>query len=98
MFNVGLSNYIVLKLEDLKKYDASGKVAIINYHIEGLGIQHHHIPFSVASYLETINVGTNMYSSSAMEIILTVYDWNGSKNHYRPASIIMSSCTITLQY
>ncbi len=52
----------VLKLEDLKKYDASGKVVIVNYYFEGLGIPHHHIPFSVASYLETINVGTNMYS------------------------------------
>lgn len=74
----------VLKLEDLKKYDASGKEVIVNYYFAGLGMPHEHIPFSVASYLETINVGTNMYSSSVMEIILTVYDWNGSKNHYRP--------------
>lgn len=74
----------VLKLEDLKKYDASGKEVIIDYYFDGLGKPDDHIPFSVASYLETINVGTNMYSSSVMEIILTVYDWNGSKNHYLP--------------
>ena len=74
----------VLKLEDLKKYDASGKKVIADYYFAELGKECDHIPFSVASYLETINVGTNMYSTSVMEIILTVYDWNGSKNHYRP--------------
>lgn len=84
--NCSMWDYLttVLKLEDLKMYDASGKKVVIDYYFPDLGEKHDHIPFSVASYLETINVGTNMYSSSVMEIILTVYDWNGSKNHYRP--------------
>jgi len=73
----------VFQLKDLNIKNEHGEV-IINYYFEGLGKEDDNIPFSVASYLETVNVGTNMYSSSVVEIVLTIYDWNGSKNHYRP--------------
>lgn len=37
---------------------------------------------AVAVYLETINVGSNMYLVGIVEMVIAVYDWNGSKNPY----------------
>jgi monoamine oxidase len=42
------------------------------------------LPWSVASYLETSNVGTGMYAVSFVEMVIAVYDWGGSKDPYRP--------------
>lgn len=42
------------------------------------------LPYNIASYLETLNVGTGMYSVSFVEMVLASYDWDGSKNSYDP--------------
>jgi monoamine oxidase len=42
------------------------------------------LPWSVASYLETTNVGTGMYSVSFVEMVIAVYDWGGSNDPYHP--------------
>jgi len=40
------------------------------------------LSYNVASYLETLNAGTGMYSVSFVEMVIAVYDWGGSKNPY----------------
>jgi len=42
------------------------------------------LPWSVASFLETTNVGSGMYGVSFVEMVIAVYDWGDSKNPYRP--------------
>lgn len=61
----------VFKLEDLGEY-----------YDPKMGEKHHHLPYSVASYLETLNVGTGMYAVSFVEMVLALYDWEGSMNPY----------------
>jgi monoamine oxidase len=63
----------VFKLEDLGEY-----------YDHKMGKKDHHLPYNVASYLETLNVGTGMYAVSFVEMVLAVYDWDGSKNPYKP--------------
>jgi monoamine oxidase len=55
------------------------------YYDPEMGNPEDSLPFSVASYLETTNVGSGMYSVSFVEIILAAYDWGGSKDPYRPS-------------
>ncbi len=52
------------------------------YYNPEMGAKTEHLPYNIASYLETLNVGTGMYSVSFVEIILASYDWDGSKNSY----------------
>ncbi len=54
------------------------------YYRPELGPKDANLPFNVASYLETLNVGTGMYSVSFVEMVIAVYDWGGSKNSYNP--------------
>ena len=54
------------------------------YYDPAMGSKTDHLPYNVASYLETLNVGTGMYSVSFVEMILATYDWDGSKNSYDP--------------
>ncbi|MEM7084907.1 MAG: FAD-dependent oxidoreductase [Bacteroidota bacterium] len=52
------------------------------YYDEAMGDPTSNLPYNVASYLETLNVGTGMYSVSFVEMVIAVYDWGGSKNPY----------------
>lgn len=52
------------------------------YYDEAMGEPTANLPYNVASYLETLNVGTGMYSVSFVEMVIAVYDWGGSKNPY----------------
>ena len=52
------------------------------YYNPAMGKKTDGLPYSIASYLETLNVGTNMYAVSFVEIVLASYDWDGSKNSY----------------
>lgn len=52
------------------------------YYDPRMGDKADHLSYNVASYLETMNVGTGMYSVSFVEMVLAVYDWNGSLNPY----------------
>ncbi|WP_299764583.1 FAD-dependent oxidoreductase [uncultured Dokdonia sp.] len=61
----------VFKLEDLEEY-----------YDPKMGKKKDHLPYNVASYLETLNVGTGMYSVSFVEMVLALYDWEGSMNPY----------------
>ncbi len=47
-----------------------------------LGQKSELLPWSVASYLETTNVGTNMDLVSFVEMVIAVYDWGGSIDPY----------------
>lgn len=55
------------------------------YYDEAMGDPTANLPYNVASYLETLNVGTGMYSVSFVEMVIAVYDWGGSKNPYDPS-------------
>ena len=50
------------------------------YYDKKMGNKSDHLSYNVTSYLETTNVGTGMYSVSFVEMVLAVYDWNGSLN------------------
>ncbi len=52
------------------------------YYNPAMGEKSENLPYNVASYLETLNVGTGMYSVSFVEMVIAVYDWGGSKNPY----------------
>lgn len=52
------------------------------YYDPQMGDKSDHLSYDVTSYLETLNVGTGMYSVSFVEMVLAVYDWNGSLNPY----------------
>lgn len=52
------------------------------YYSPELGNKKDLLPWSVANYLETTNVGTNMDLVSFVEMVLAVYDWNGSLDPY----------------
>lgn len=52
------------------------------YYDPAMGAKSDFLPWSVASFLETTNVGTGMYSVSFVEMVIAVYDWGGSKNPY----------------
>ena len=52
------------------------------YYDKDMGDPDDHLPYSVASYLETTNVGTGMYAVSFVEMVIAVYDWGGSLNPY----------------
>ncbi|WP_052158232.1 flavin monoamine oxidase family protein [Lacinutrix jangbogonensis] len=52
------------------------------YYDPEMGEKSDFLPYNIASYLETLNVGTGMYSVSFVEIVLATYDWLGSKNPY----------------
>jgi monoamine oxidase len=54
------------------------------YYDPAMGAKSDFLPWSVASFLETTNVGTGMYSVSFVEMVIAVYDWGGSKNPYDP--------------
>jgi len=55
------------------------------YYQPAMGAKTDCLPYNVASYLETLNVGTGMYSVSFVEMVIAVYDWGGSKNPYDKA-------------
>jgi len=55
------------------------------YYDPAMGAKTDNLPYNVASYLETLNVGTGMYSVSFVEMVIAVYDWGGSKNPYDPS-------------
>jgi monoamine oxidase len=52
------------------------------------------LPWAVASYLETTNVGTGMYAVSFVEMVIAVYDWGGSKDPYRPGDSAIYMLTV----
>jgi len=52
------------------------------YYDPAMGAKSAFLPWAVASYLETTNVGTGMYSVSFVEMVIAVYDWGGSKDPY----------------
>ncbi len=52
------------------------------YYNPEMGAKSDNLPYGVISYLETLNVGTGMYSVSFVEMVLATYDWSGSKNPY----------------
>lgn len=52
------------------------------YYQPEMGAECEKLPFSIASYLETTNVGTGMYGVSFVEMVIAVYDWGGSLNPY----------------
>lgn len=54
------------------------------YYDPKMGAPCENLSFNIASYLETVNVGTGMYSVSFVEMVIAVYDWDGSKNSYDP--------------
>ncbi|WP_321813934.1 MULTISPECIES: FAD-dependent oxidoreductase [unclassified Paraburkholderia] len=54
------------------------------YYDPAMGAKSDLLPWSVANYLETTNVGSGMYSVSFVEMVIAVYDWGGSKDPYRP--------------
>jgi monoamine oxidase len=62
----------VFKLADLEEY----------YDPE-MGAPCENLSYNLASYLETVNVGTGMYSVSFVEMVIAVYDWDGSKDYYQ---------------
>ena len=53
-----------------------------DYYQPAMGDKDDNLPYNVVSYLETLNVGTGMYSVSFVEMVIAVYDWGGSKNPY----------------
>ncbi|WP_298516299.1 FAD-dependent oxidoreductase [uncultured Kordia sp.] len=55
------------------------------YYDPKMGAPCENLSYNVASYLETLNVGTGMYSVSFVEMVIAVYDWDGSKNSYDPS-------------
>lgn len=55
-----------------------------SYYDPSMGAKSDHLPWPVASYLETTNVGSGMYSVSFTEMVIAVFDWGGSKDPYRP--------------
>ncbi len=54
------------------------------YYDPKMGAPCENLSYNIASYLETLNVGTGMYSVSFVEMVIAVYDWDGSKNSYDP--------------
>jgi monoamine oxidase len=54
------------------------------YYDPKMGPKKAHLPWAVASYLETTSVGSGMFSVSFVEMVLAAYDWGGSKDPYRP--------------
>lgn len=52
------------------------------YYDPKMGKKSENLSYNVTSYLETMNVGTGMYSVSLVEMVLAVYDWTGSLNPY----------------
>ena len=52
------------------------------YYDPAMGKKSENLSYDIASYLETTNVGTGMYSVSFVEMVIAVYDWNGSLNPY----------------
>lgn len=55
-----------------------------DYYNPAMGPKNALLPWSIASYLETTNVGSGMYAVSFVEMVIAVYDWGGSKDPYRP--------------
>ncbi|EDP95881.1 FAD-dependent oxidoreductase [Kordia algicida OT-1] len=55
------------------------------YYDPKMGAPCENLSYNIASYLETVNVGTGMYSVSFVEMVIAVYDWDGSKNSYDPS-------------
>ncbi|WP_298421286.1 FAD-dependent oxidoreductase [uncultured Kordia sp.] len=54
------------------------------YYDPAMGAPCENLSYNIASYLETTNVGTGMYTVSFVEMVIAVYDWDGSKNSYDP--------------
>lgn len=54
------------------------------YYDPRMGAKSDFLPWSVASFLETTNVGTGMYGVSFVEMVIAIYDWGGSKDPYHP--------------
>ena len=54
------------------------------YYDPAMGAKSDFLPWLVASFLETTNVGSGMYAVSFVEMVIAVYDWGGSKNPYNP--------------
>lgn len=54
------------------------------YYDPAMGAKSDLLPWAIASYLETTNVGSGMYAVSFVEMVIAVYDWGGSKDPYRP--------------
>ncbi len=54
------------------------------FYTPAMGAKSDLLPWSIASFLETTNVGTGMYTVSFVEMVIAVYDWGGSNDPYRP--------------
>jgi monoamine oxidase len=64
------------------------------YYQESMGPKDANLSYNVTSYLETMNVGTGMYSVSFVEMVIVVYDWGGSKNSYDPCDLDIYMLTV----
>ena len=50
------------------------------YYDPAMGAKSDFLPWSVASFLETTNVGSGMYAVFVeFEMVIAVYDWGGSR-------------------
>ena len=56
-----------------------------DFYDPAMGAKNDLLPWSIANFLETTNVGSGMYAVSFVEMVIAVYDWGGSKDPYRPA-------------
>ncbi|GBF53347.1 amine oxidase [Microcystis sp. 0824] len=64
------------------------------YYDPQMGTKNDLLPWSVASFLETTNVGSGMYAVSFVEMVIAVYDWGGSKDPYRPGDNAIYMLTV----
>lgn len=91
-FVTGLSKSFAKGFKELMKYDQYSMWSYLTtvftlgdlgeYYDTAFGNKSNLLPWSVANYLETTNVGTNMDLVSFVEMVIAVYDWNGSLDPY----------------
>jgi monoamine oxidase len=87
-----LSNSFAAGFNSLMQYDQYSMWAYLTtvftlgdleeYYDPSLGGKSDLLPWFVASFLETTNVGTNMDLVSFVEMVIAVYDWGGSIDPY----------------
>ncbi len=87
-----LSNSFAAGFTSLMQYDQYSMWAYLTtvftlgdleeYYDPSLGGKSDLLPWAVASFLETTNVGTNMDLVSFVEMVIAVYDWGGSIDPY----------------
>lgn len=96
-----LSNSFAEGFNSLMQYDQYSMMSYLTtvftlgdlgeYYDPTLGGKSDLLPWSVASFLETMNVGTNMDLVSFVEMVIAVYDWGGSIDPYLPPASPIAS-------